>query len=211
MNQPPTIHRLGLCHYQPTWQRMQTFTRLRGPDTEDQIWLLQHHPVFTQGTSCRALPRPDSGPGDDDSDNEIPLIHTDRGGQITYHAPGQLIAYLLLDLKRRRQGAKSLVRRVEQAVIDLLAGYALPAARNPGAPGVYVDGAKIAALGLRIQRGCCFHGVSLNVDMDLRPYRRIDPCGYRDLPVTQLGEHIAPVDIGAVEEQLARRLLAQFG
>lgn len=201
---PVTIRHLGLCHYQPIWQRMQNFTRLRCAADSDQIWLLQHHPVFTQGSSCRAQPRPAPGSA------EIPLIHTDRGGQITYHGPGQLIAYLLLDLKRRRQGPKSLVAQIEQVVIDLLAGYSVQAARNPGAPGVYVGAAKIAALGLRIKRGCCFHGLSLNVDMNLQPYRRIDPCGYPDLAVTHLRAH-APVEIGEVENELARRLRAQFG
>ena len=210
--QSVAIHRLGLCHYQPVWRDMQEFTRLRQATDEDQIWLLQHHPVFTQGTNCRAFPRrvPDARAGDAQAD-DIPLVHCDRGGQITYHGPGQLIAYLLLDLKRRRQGPKSLVRRIEQVVIELLADYNLTASRNPGAPGVYVKRAKIAALGLRIKRGCCFHGLSLNVDMDLRPYQRIDPCGYRDLAVTQLSAHASPVDIGEVEARLAGRLAAGFG
>ncbi len=201
-----TIRHLGLCHYQPIWQRMQNFTRLRCAADGDQIWLLQHHPVFTRGSSCRAQPR--SAPGS----AEIPLIHTDRGGQITYHGPGQLVAYLLLDLKRRRQGPKSLVAQIEQVVIDLLAGYSVQAARNSGAPGVYVGAAKIAALGLRIKRGCCFHGLSLNVDMNLQPYRRIDPCGYPNLAVTHLRAHTPiPVEIGEVEDDLARQLRAQFG
>lgn len=202
------IRRLGLCHYRPVWRQMHAFTRFRDAATEDQIWLLQHHPVFTQGTGCRALPRPAPIAGIAD---DIPVIHTDRGGHITYHGPGQLIAYLLLDIKRRRQGVKSLVSRLEQAVIDLLDERGLPASRRPGAPGVYLRQAKIAALGLRIKRGCCFHGLSLNVDMDLRPYQRIDPCGYPGLEMTQMSWHISPVDIGEVEEALARRLLEQFG
>ena len=202
-----TIHHLGLCHYLPTWRRMQEFTRLRDAADQDQIWLLQHHPVFTQGTGCEALPRPLPEGWSD----EIPLLHTDRGGQITYHGPGQLIAYLLFDLKRRGVGPKFLVQQIEQTVIDLLADYAVTGARNPGAPGVYVNSAKIAALGLRIKRNCCFHGLSLNVAMDLRPYEAIDPCGYRQLAVTQLRDHAASVDIGEVETQLARRLLAGFG
>lgn len=209
MGQTVVLHRLGLCHYQPVWRRMREFTRQRQAADQDQIWLLQHHPVFTQGTTCRALPRP--APVPDARGGEIPLVHCDRGGQITYHGPGQLIAYLLLDLKRRRQGPKSLVRRIEQVVIDLLADYNLTACRNPGAPGVYVKRAKIAALGLRIKRGCCFHGLSLNVNMDLRPYQRIDPCGYRDLAVTQLSAHASPVDACEVEARLARRLAAGFG
>ncbi len=207
--EPVTLRRLGLCHYQPVWEDMQEFTRLRPADagTADEIWLLQHHPVFTQGTSCRASPRttPQHQGG------EIPLVHTDRGGQITYHGPGQLIAYLLLNLKRRGLGPKTLVAQIEQVVIDLLAGYGVTASRNPGAPGVYVKRAKIAALGLRITRGCCFHGLSLNVDMDLRPYQVIDPCGYPDLAVTQLQAHAAGVEVAGVEAQLARLLLARFG
>lgn len=204
MPPPLIIRHLGLCHYQPIWRRMQAFTQSRPPATADEIWLLQHHPVFTQGTSCHALPKPGAPP--------IPLLHTDRGGQITYHAPGQLIAYLLLDLKRRQHGPKALVKQTEQAVLNLLANYAIPGTRRRRAPGVYVQQAKIAALGLRIQRGCCFHGLSLNVDMDLTPYRRIDPCGYRDLAVTQLREHLArPVDFAEIEGELARQLRAQFG
>ena len=207
--EPVTLRRLGLCYYQPVWEDMQEFTRLRPTDagTADEIWLLQHHPVFTQGTSCQASPRttPQHQGG------EIPLVHTDRGGQITYHGPGQLIAYLLLDLKRRGLGPKTLVAQIEQVVIDLLAGYGVTASRNPGAPGVYVKRAKIAALGLRITRGCCFHGLSLNVDMDLRPYQVIDPCGYPDLAVTHLQAHAAGVKVAGVETQLARLLLARFG
>lgn len=206
MKQRVAVRRLGLCHYRPVWRRMQTFTRLRRATTEDQIWLLQHHPVYTQGSSCHTPPAPGAV--------EIPVVHTDRGGQITYHAPGQIIAYLLLDLKRRQLGAKSLVNQIEQAVIDLLDGYAIPAARSRGAPGVYVKRAKIAALGLRIKRGCCFHGVSLNVDMDLSPYQRIDPCGYPHLAVTQMSEQLPPpgaVGISEVEDNLARRLVERFG
>ena len=201
---PITLHRLGLRRYQPVWRAMREFTGRRGSADPDQIWLLQHHPVFTQGVSCRELPKPAP------RDRAIPVVHSDRGGQITYHGPGQLIAYLLLDLKRRGQGPKSLVRHIEQVIIDLLADHGVTASRYPGAPGVYVNRAKIAALGLRIKDGCCFHGLSLNIDMDLAPYRRINPCGYRDLPVTQLSAHAESVVIGEVETQLARRLLARF-
>ncbi len=191
---------------------MQDFTSRRHADSQDEIWLLQHHPVFTQGTSCDAEPRnmPNSDLPTDPSD-EIPVVHTDRGGQITYHGHGQLIVYLLLDIKRRRLGPKSLVRQIEQVIIDLLAEYKVSASRNLGAPGVYVGHAKIAALGVRITRGCCFHGLSLNVAMDLRPFEWIDPCGYPDLAVTQLSAHASPITLGAVEEQLASRLIKQFG
>ncbi|MDD9810278.1 MAG: lipoyl(octanoyl) transferase LipB [Gammaproteobacteria bacterium] len=241
------VRRLGLRDYGPVWEAMRDFTARRAPGDADQIWLLQHAAVFTQGTGCRVLPRGgdgdgvaaafDSGDGDGDDSRDgdgsnarnraleipatdIPVIHSDRGGDITYHAPGQLIAYLLLDLKRRGIGVKSLVCRIEQAVIELLADYGLDAGRCAGAPGVYLrdggdgsDGdnaAKIAALGLRIKRGCCYHGLSLNVDMDLRPYRRIDPCGYADLEVTQMRARLPAVDIGEVEDALLRRLLEQF-
>lgn len=236
------VRRLGLRDYGPVWEAMRDFTARRMPGDADQIWLLQHAAVFTQGTGCRVLPRGGgdgdgvaavlgSGDGDDGRDGDgsngrnraleipaadIPVIHSDRGGDITYHAPGQLIAYLLLDLKRRGLGVKSLVCRIEQAVIELLADYGIDAGRRAGAPGVYLrdgDGdnaAKIAALGLRIKRGCCYHGLSLNVDMDLRPYRRINPCGYADLEVTQMRARLPAVDIGEVEDALLRRLLEQF-
>lgn len=204
MKSPVTIHHLGLCDYLPIWQRMHDFTCGRQATTVDQIWLLQHHPVFTQGTSCHAKPHPHRA--------DIPLLHTDRGGQITYHGPGQLIAYLLLNLKHRQLTPKSLIHQVEQSVLNLLDGYAISASRRCGAPGVYVQQAKIAALGLRIKRGCCFHGLSLNVDMELAPYARIDPCGYPNLAVTQIREHLSPPPpIREVEEQLAQRLLELFG
>lgn len=203
-SQPIKIRHLGLCSYQPIWQQMKTFTQTRGSSTPDEIWLLQHHPVFTQGTSCHTVPAP--------ADHEIPVLHTDRGGQITYHGPGQLIAYLLLDLKRRQQGVKSLVQQLEQVIIDLLQEHSISASRRCGAPGVYVQHAKIAALGLRIHRGCCFHGLSLNVDMDTAPYQRIDPCGYQDIEITQLRDHVAaPVELNQVEAELAQQLRAQFG
>jgi lipoyl(octanoyl) transferase len=156
---------------------MQDFTAARGPDTPDELWLLEHPPVYTQGLAGKPehLLRA----------TDIPVVKIDRGGQITYHGPGQIIAYLLLDLKRRNIGVKELVRRMEQAVIDLLAGYATRAERRDKAPGVYVGDAKIAALGLRIKNGCSYHGLCLNVDMDLSPYQAINPCGYAGLAVTQ--------------------------
>ena len=199
------FRRLGLRPYAPILRSMRAFTRARRAEDADQIWLLQHHAVFTRGASCRVSPVDDV-----DGGARIPLVQTDRGGQMTYHAPGQLVAYLLLDLRRREFGVKTLVGEIEQALIDLLAEYGVRAARRRGAPGVYVGGEKIAALGLRISRGCTYHGASLNVDMDLAPYRRIDPCGEPDLPVTQLRAHAA-ADIGEVEEHLARQLRSRFG
>lgn len=173
--------RLGREAYEATWQAMRAFTDARGPDTDDEIWLLEHHPVYTLGMAGRL----EHVLGETDG---IPLVRSDRGGQVTYHGPGQLVVYLLLDLKRLGLGVKSLVDRTEQAVIDLLAEMHIEAQRRSGAPGVYVDGAKIAALGFRVRRGCCYHGLALNVDADLRPFGRINPCGYEGLSVTSLAE-----------------------
>ncbi|GAO36816.1 lipoate-protein ligase B [Sulfuricella sp. T08] len=168
---------LGLVEYLPIWKAMQDFTATRGPDTPDEMWLLEHPPVYTLGLAGKSehLLRA----------TDIPVVKIDRGGQITYHGPGQIVVYLLLDLRRRNIGVKELVRRMEQAVIDLLAGYGIRAERRDKAPGVYVGNAKIAALGLRIKNGCCYHGLCLNVDMDLSPYAAINPCGYEGLAVTQ--------------------------
>ena len=181
---------------------MSRFTNERSEQTVDEIWLLQHSSVFTQGTSCKQQPRKNP--------DQIPVVKSNRGGQITYHGPGQLIAYLLIDLKRLGLGPRSLVNKVEQGVIQLLAGYGLTGSRNPGAPGVYLKEEKIAALGLRIRNGRCFHGLSLNVDMDLTPFRWIDPCGYSDLAVTQLVEHGVHHDVRKVGEDLVKQLGAVF-
>jgi len=161
---------------------MQSFTESRSADTPDEIWYLQHGPVFTLGRNGKQEHLHDTG--------SIPVIKVDRGGQVTYHGPGQLVVYPLLDLSRRQLGVQSLVRMLEQTVIDLLDGYGVTAMRRDKAPGVYVDDRKIAALGLRVRRGCCFHGLSLNVDMDLAPFSMINPCGYPGMRVTQL------VDLG---------------
>jgi lipoyl(octanoyl) transferase len=176
---PFVIKPLGTVDYEPTWRAMQEFTARRDARTPDEIWVLQHPPVYTLGIAGRAehLPRADNG---------IPIIKVDRGGQITYHGPGQVVIYLLLDMRRLSLAVRPLVRRMEQAVIDLLAGYGLAAQGRTEAPGVYVNGAKIAALGLRIKSGCCYHGLALNVDMDLAPFHSIDPCGYPGLEVTQM-------------------------
>lgn len=190
-----------MVDYEPTWRAMQQFTAQRGADTEDEIWLCQHPPVFTLGLAGK--------PEHLLKDIGVPVVNIDRGGQITYHGPGQLVTYLLLDLKRRNLGVRALVRRIEQALIDLLAAYAISAERLPGAPGVYVEGAKIAALGLRIKNGCCFHGLSLNVDMDLSPYAAINPCGYAGMPVTQISELCGDSACPTLD-QVGRRLLAQL-
>jgi lipoyl(octanoyl) transferase len=171
---------MGTVDYAPTYEAMKRFTAARGPETLDELWLLEHPPVYTVGQAGRDehLPRR----------SDIPVVRIDRGGQITYHGPGQAVVYLLLDLRRRSLSVTGLVRRIEQAVIDLLARHGIEGARRPGAPGVYVGPAKVAALGLRVRRGCSYHGVALNVDMDLAPFGDIDPCGYPGLEVTQLAD-----------------------
>jgi lipoyl(octanoyl) transferase len=201
---PPTLtpRRLGLVDYLPTWRAMQAFTEARNADTPDEIWLLQHRPVFTLGQAGKREHLL--------ADIGIPVVAIDRGGQVTYHGPGQVVVYILVDLKRRGYGVKELVRRLEQTVIDLLAAQGVTAARLPGAPGVYVAGAKIAALGLRIRQGCSYHGLSLNVAMDLTPFAAINPCGYAGLAVTQtrdMGIDLTPEE---VSEALLERLQAML-
>ena len=171
------IRDLGRVEYEPTWRAMQAFTAAREPDTPDELWLLEHPPVYTQGQAGR--------PEHLIAETAIPVVPIDRGGQITYHGPGQLVAYVLVDLRRRGYGIRELVTRMEQAVIDLLAAHGVIAERRAGAPGVYVDGAKIAALGLRVKHGCTYHGLAFNVDMDLAPFAAINPCGYAGMRVTQ--------------------------
>jgi lipoyl(octanoyl) transferase len=195
----PTIKRLGIVDYEPTWRAMQSFTAARTPATADEIWLLEHPPVYTLGIAGRTahLPRGRS---------DVPVVRIDRGGQITYHGPGQVLAYLLLDMKRKGYTVRPLVRRMERAVIDLLADYGISAAGRVEAPGVYVGAAKIAALGLRVTRGCCYHGLALNGDMDLSPFSAIDPCGYPGLSVTQLRDLGIADTPQAVADKLALHL-----
>jgi len=191
----PIVRRLGRVDYEPTWRAMQSFTTARGPDTPDELWLLEHPPVFTLGQAGkREHILTDLG---------IPVIAIDRGGQVTYHGPGQVVVYVLLDLRRRGYGVKELVRRLEQAVIDLLAGFGVVAERRAGAPGVYVNEAKIAALGLRIKNGCSYHGLVLNVAMDLTPFSAINPCGYEGLAVTQTSD----LGIALPSAEMGERLL----
>lgn len=171
------VRYLGKVEYEPTWRAMQAFTAQRTDDTPDEIWLLEHPPVYTQGQAGK--------PEHLIAATAIPVIPIDRGGQITYHGPGQIVAYVLVDLRRRGYGIRELVSRMEQAVIELLVQHGVVAARQPGAPGVYVDHAKIAALGLRVKHGCTYHGLALNVDMDLTPFTAINPCGYAGMRVTQ--------------------------
>nr|VFJ76101.1 MAG: lipoyl(octanoyl) transferase [Candidatus Kentron sp. FM]VFJ76694.1 MAG: lipoyl(octanoyl) transferase [Candidatus Kentron sp. FM]VFK23948.1 MAG: lipoyl(octanoyl) transferase [Candidatus Kentron sp. FM] len=196
------IRHLGLVEYQSTWQAMRTFTDTREALAPDEIWLLEHPPVFTLGQAGR--PEHILDPGD------IPVVRTDRGGQVTYHGPGQLVAYVLLDLERRRIGVRRLVQDLEQSVIALAAEAGIHATGKKGAPGVYVAGQKLAALGLRVRRGRCYHGLSLNVKMDLRPFDRIDPCGYPGLQVTQLHDLGIPWEMEEVRQRLSRHLLSRI-
>ena len=190
--------RLGLVAYEPTWRAMQAFNASRGEATTDQLWLVQHPPVFTLGLAGRR--EHVLAPGD------IPVVQTDRGGQVTYHGPGQAVVYLLLDLRRGKLGVRELVSRIEGAVIDVLRDYGIEGSRRTGMPGVYVGEAKIAAIGLRIARGCSYHGVALNVDMDLEPFSRIDPCGYPGLAATQLRDRGVRDSIDAAHQRLADSL-----
>jgi len=193
----------GLADYHDTWQAMSRFTDARDAGTPDELWLLQHPPVFTLGQAGRKEHL--LAPGD------IPVIQVDRGGQVTYHGPGQLVAYPLVDLRRMKLGIRDLVRRVEQSVIDLLADYGIAAARREKAPGVYVGDAKIAALGLRVRRGCTFHGLAFNIDMDLAPFQRINPCGYPGLEVTDLATLGVKRPIRAVGRKLGEVLAWHLG
>lgn len=193
------VRQLGRVDYMDTWKKMQDFTAARTTDTLDELWLLEHPPVFTQGQAGK--------PEHLLHATDIPVIPIDRGGQITYHGPGQVVIYVLVDLKRRGYGVKELVSRMEQAVIDLLAEFGKQAERQTNAPGVYVGGAKIAALGLRIKQGRSYHGLSLNVDMDLSPFALINPCGYPGMSVTQtrnLGVQQTADELGT---RLASRLV----
>ncbi|TBW35664.1 lipoyl(octanoyl) transferase LipB [Azotobacter chroococcum] len=194
----------GLLDYLPTWQAMQRFTNGRGPETGDELWLLEHSPVFTQGQAGKAEHL--LFPGD------IPVVQVDRGGQVTYHGPGQLVGYLLLDVRRLGIGVRELVSRIERSLIELLAGYGVEAYAKADAPGVYVGEMKIASLGLRIRNGCSFHGLALNVDMDLAPFQRINPCGYAGMVMTQLKDQArGPVEFAEVRSRLRAQLAAQLG
>lgn len=193
------VRRLGLQEYAHTWQAMTEFTNQRGAETPDQLWLVEHSPVFTQGQAGK--PEHLLLPGD------IPVIQTDRGGQVTYHGPGQLIAYPLLDLRRLKLGVRDLVTLIEQTLVGLLGQYGIAAYAKPDAPGVYVAGAKIASLGLRVRRGCSFHGLSLNVDMDLAPFLRINPCGYQGLVMTRMHDLLAEPP---AKLEIQQHLVAQF-
>ena len=197
------VRELGRQPYEPVWRAMQRLTDSRGPDTEDELWLVEHDPVFTLGQAGK--PEHVLAPGD------IPVLQVDRGGQVTYHGPGQIVAYPLVDLRRLGLGVRELVCRIEGAVIDTLAHYGIRGERREGAPGIYVDGRKVMALGLRVRRGCSFHGLAFNIAMDLEPFQRINPCGYQGLEVTSVVELGGPGDLAAVKPVLVEALSRRLG
>ena len=197
------VRHLGRQAYEPVWRAMQRFTDARGPDTEDELWIVEHDPVFTLGQAGK--PEHVLAPGD------IPVVNVDRGGQVTYHGPGQVVAYPLVDLRRLGLGVRDLVCRIEGAVIDVLAGYGIRGERKDGAPGIYVGGAKVMALGLRVRRGCSFHGLAFNIHMDLEPFQRINPCGYQGLEVTSMLELGGPGELAAVKPVLVEALSRRLG
>jgi lipoyl(octanoyl) transferase len=194
------IRHLGRVDYETTWRRMQQFTDLRGAHSADEIWFLEHPPVFTLGMAGRREHL--LAPGD------IPVVHTDRGGQVTYHGPGQLVVYTLIDLRRAGLGVRDLVTGLEQAVIRYTAALGITAAARREAPGVYVEGRKLASVGIRIRRGASFHGLALNVNMDLEPFQRINPCGFAGLSMTQLGDLADVLDVAVAAAGLQPHLLA---
>jgi lipoyl(octanoyl) transferase len=197
------VRDLGRQPYEPVWRAMQRFTDTRTDETPDELWLVEHDPVFTLGQAGK-----DEHvlmPGD------IPVLHVDRGGQVTYHGPGQIVLYPLLDLKRLKVGVKDYVCRIEQAMIDTLADWNIHAQRREGAPGVYVNGAKIGALGIRVRHGCTFHGLAFNIAMDLEPFRRINPCGYQGLEVTSMLDLGGPSSLDAVKPVLVAHVARLFG
>lgn len=205
-HQPPPLQVSQLGHnlaYDEIWQQMRNLTHARDGQTPDEFWFLEHAPVFTLGQAGRVEHVLAAG--------DIPVIHSDRGGQVTYHGPGQQIVYVLLNLHRLGFGIRSLVQRLEQAVIDVLALYQIDACARPSAPGVYVGEAKIASLGLRVHRGFTYHGLAFNVDMDLEPFTRINPCGYPGLVVTQLNEFAGPIEMAKVRAQLEMSLRRNLG
>ncbi len=204
MHPASIVRRLGRQSYAPVWLAMQRFTDARDDDTPDELWVVEHDPVFTLGQAGKAAHVLAAG--------DIPVLHVDRGGQVTYHGPGQVVIYPLLDIRRLGVGVRDYVCRIEQAIIDALAEWSVTAVRRDGAPGVYVDDAKIAALGIRVRRGRTFHGLACNVDMDLEPFARINPCGYAGLRVTSLVDCIdASRAGGATFDAVAARLLHHLG
>ena len=195
---PIKIKHLGFSEYEPVWRAMQEFTDSRDKETTDEIWTVEHPPVFTQGQAGKAEHILAAG--------DIPVIQVDRGGQVTYHGPGQIVIYPLIDLKRHKMGIKALVHGIEEAIIQTLSQYDVYAQRRENAPGVYVEGKKVASLGLRVRKGCTFHGLAFNIRMDLEPFSRINPCGFLGLEVVQLSELVNDVDFHQVQNELVDNL-----
>lgn len=197
------VRQLGVKDYHSVWQAMHEFTDQRTDNTVDEIWLVQHNPVFTQGQAGKAEHLLNTG--------DIPVVQSDRGGQVTYHGPGQLVVYFLINLRRKKIGVRDLVTDIENLVINTLKAYNIDSAAKPDAPGVYVDGKKICSLGLRIRKGCSFHGLALNVNMDLSPFHRINPCGYQGMEMVQVKDLGGPAELVDVEQQLIKELVAILG
>ncbi|MGF1839948.1 lipoyl(octanoyl) transferase LipB [Vibrio atlanticus] len=197
------VKKLGRQDYEPVWKAMHKFTDERTDEDVDQIWLVEHNPVFTQGQAGKAEHVLNAG--------DIPVIQSDRGGQVTYHGPGQLVAYFLINIRRKKFGVRDLVTHIENLVINTLKAYNIDSTARPDAPGVYVDGKKICSLGLRIRRGCSFHGLALNVDMDLSPFQRINPCGYQGMKMAQVSQLGGPSELENVEQQLIQELVELLG
>ncbi|EGQ9518424.1 TPA: lipoyl(octanoyl) transferase LipB [Vibrio parahaemolyticus] len=193
------VKRLGRQDYEHVWKAMHEFTDQRTEETPDEVWLVEHNPVFTQGQAGKAEHLINTG--------DIPVVQSDRGGQVTYHGPGQLVAYFLINLRRKKLGVRDLVTTIENLVINTLKAYNIDSAARPDAPGVYVDGKKICSLGLRIRKGCSFHGLALNVNMDLTPFLRINPCGYAGMEMVQVSQFNGPSDVETVEKQLIEELV----
>lgn len=188
----------GLWPYEPVWQAMKSFTDNRQDDTQDEVWILQHSPVFTQGQAGKPEHLLLTG--------DIPVVQSDRGGQVTYHGPGQITAYIMADIKRLGVGPRALVDAIESSIVNTLQQYAIESYPKPDAPGVYVGESKIASLGLRIRKGYSFHGLALNVDMDLEPFLRINPCGYAGMNMTHMANHVAKPDIHVVSQKLVEQI-----
>ncbi|EKK7180088.1 lipoyl(octanoyl) transferase LipB [Vibrio alginolyticus] len=193
------VKRLGRQDYEPVWKAMHEFTDQRTEETRDEVWLVEHNPVFTQGQAGKAEHLINTG--------DISVVQSDRGGQVTYHGPGQLVAYFLINLRRKKLGVRDLVTTIENLVINTLKAYNIDSAARPDAPGVYVAGKKICSLGLRIRKGCSFHGLALNVNMDLTPFLRINPCGYEGMEMVQVSQFGGPDNVEAVEKQLIEELV----
>ncbi|KOO02171.1 lipoyl(octanoyl) transferase LipB [Vibrio nereis] len=197
------VRYLGRQDYEPIWQAMHDFTDKRTEETRDEVWLVEHNPVFTQGQAGKEEHLLNTG--------DIPVVQSDRGGQVTYHGPGQLVAYFLINLRRKKLGVRDLVTHIENLVIKTLKNYNIESAARPDAPGVYVDGKKICSLGLRIRKGCSFHGLALNVNMDLTPFLRINPCGYAGMEMVQVSQLGGPADLEQVEKTLVEELVTLLG